>query len=71
MEWLVWIGAAISVAGLLGIFWCIVKVARAKKAGVEGEALKAVVQSVVALNLGAFFLSFLGLMLVMVGVILG
>ena len=71
MDWLVWIGAAVSLAGLFGIFWCIAKVARAKRAGLDDEALRAVVQSVIALNLGAFFLSFLGLMLVGLGVFFG
>lgn len=68
---IVWTGAAVSVAGLLGLVWCIIKVARARRQKLDDEALRAVVQSVLPYNLGALLLSVLGLMLVMVGIFLG
>ncbi|MEW2913457.1 hypothetical protein [Leisingera sp. JC11] len=68
---IVWTGAAVSVAGLLGLVWCIIKVARARRQQLDDEALRAVVQSVLPYNLGALLLSVLGLMLVMVGIFLG
>ncbi|MBY6065912.1 hypothetical protein KUW17_04120 [Leisingera aquaemixtae] len=68
---IVWAGAAVSVAGLLGLVWCIAKVARARRRNLDDEALRAVVQSVLPYNLGALLLSVLGLMLVMVGIFLG
>lgn len=68
---IVWTGAAVSVAGLLGLIWCIIKVARARRQKLDDEALRAVVQSVLPYNLGALLLSVLGLMLVMVGIFLG
>ena len=71
MEALVWAGAAVSMAGLAGLVWCIVKVWRARRAGLSDEALRAVVQKVVPLNTGALFLSVLGLMMVVVGIMLG
>ncbi|MEO1025246.1 MAG: hypothetical protein AAFX07_06785 [Pseudomonadota bacterium] len=71
MEALVWIGAAVTLLGLVGLIWCIVKVRRARAQGLEEEALKAELQKVVALNLGALLLSSLGLMMVVVGIILG
>ncbi|MVO17420.1 hypothetical protein [Parasedimentitalea huanghaiensis] len=70
-EILVWIGAAISIVGLLGLIWCILRVMRARKQKLDDETLRAVVQSVLPYNLGALLLSMLGLMLVIVGVLLG
>lgn len=68
---IVWAGAALSVAGLLGLVWCIIKVARARRQNLDDDALRAVVQSVLPYNLGALLLSVLGLMLVMTGIFLG
>lgn len=71
MEWLVWAGALISLIGLIGVIWCIIKVMAARRAGLADEALKAVVQRLIPVNLGAFLLSTIGLMMVVIGVILG
>jgi len=71
MDILVWSGAAISVVGLFGIFWSIIAVARARKAGLDDDALRARVSRILPINLGALFLSVIGLMMVTVGVILG
>lgn len=71
MEWLIWIGALMSLAGLIGLFWCILRVWRARRAGMEDEALREVVKQVVPLNMGALMFSVLGLMLVIVGIFLG
>lgn len=71
MAWLIWAGAAVTLAGLGGLVWCILAVARARRAGLAEEALRARLQSVIALNLGALFLSALGLMMVVAGIILG
>ncbi|PKP70814.1 MAG: hypothetical protein CVT82_04890 [Alphaproteobacteria bacterium HGW-Alphaproteobacteria-4] len=71
MEWLIWIGAAISLVGLAGIIGCIVAVARARRAGLDDANLRARMAPIVALNLGALFVSVLGLMLIVVGILLG
>lgn len=68
---IIWVGAAMSLAGLAGLVWCILKVARARRAGLEDEALRAVIQQTLPQNLGALFLSVLGLMMVVIGIILG
>ncbi|MBM1813604.1 hypothetical protein [Pseudosulfitobacter pseudonitzschiae] len=68
---LIWAGAAISLIGLAGLVWCIIRVARAKRAQLDDEAMRAVLQSVVPLNLGALFVSAFGLMLVVLGIFLG
>ncbi|MFD1508669.1 hypothetical protein [Lacimonas salitolerans] len=71
MEILVWVGAGVSVLGLVGLIWSILRVARAKRANLSDEDLRAAVQKVVPLNMGALLLSVLGLMMVMVGISLG
>jgi hypothetical protein len=44
------------------------RVSRAKRADLPEDEMKNVLQSVLPLNLGALFLSFLGLMIVGVGI---
>ena len=71
MDTLIWIGAAISVAGLIGLGYCILRVLKAKRSGLEDEELRAAVAKVVPLNLAALMLSVIGLMMVIVGIFLG
>lgn len=71
MEALIWIGTGISLIGLLGLLWCILTVFRAKRAGLSDDQLRVRLQRVVALNLGALFVSVIGLMMVVIGIILG
>ncbi|WP_377504497.1 hypothetical protein [Octadecabacter sp. R77987] len=71
MDWLIWGGAGISVLGLVGILASVVKVSKAKRAGLDDAELRARVQAVLPLNLGALFLSVIGLMCVIVGIMLG
>ena len=70
MESLIWIGTAISLAGLTGLVWCIVTVWKARNAGLNDEELRARLQKVMPLNTGALFLSMIGLMLVVLGIML-
>ena len=70
MEWLVYAGTVLALLGLAGLVWCIVKVAQARRAGLSDAELRARLQSVVALNLGALAVSALGLMLVVAGLFL-
>lgn len=71
MEFLVGIGAVLSVIGIVGIILSIVQVRRAKTSSANDEELRAKIQAAMPLNLGAFLLSVLGLMCVVIGVILG
>ncbi|WP_444665721.1 hypothetical protein [Cereibacter changlensis] len=71
MDWLIWIGAAISLAGVAGLVWCIMLAMQARKAGLEEEAMRARLQRVVTLNMAALGISALGLMCVVVGILLG
>jgi hypothetical protein len=70
MEILIALGAVVTLAGLAGLIWCILRVTKAKRAGLDDEALRVVMQKTVALNLGALFLSVIGLMMVVVGLLL-
>jgi hypothetical protein len=71
MDILVWGGATVSVVGLFGLGWCIFRVAKAKRANLSDEELRDAVKRVVPINLGALFLSVIGLMMVILGVFLG
>ncbi|EBA06041.1 hypothetical protein [Sagittula stellata] len=70
MAWLIWSGALVSLAGLAGLVWCIVKVWSARRRGLPDEELRALVRKVVPLNMGALMLSTIGLMMVITGIFL-
>ena len=65
---IIWSGAAISLLGLVGLILCILMVGRARRARLEDEAMRAVLKKALPLNLGALFLSVIGLMMVIVGI---
>lgn len=71
MDGLIWSGAAVSCLGLVGLVVSIIRVNRARKAGLDDESLRAAVRKVLPLNLGSLFLSMIGLMMVIVGIFLG
>lgn len=71
MEWLIWGGAALSLAGLAGLVWCIVVVLRARRQGLDDEAMRAIVGRMVPVNMAALAASVLGLMMVIMGIFLG
>lgn len=70
MEYLIWIGAGISVVGLVGILLSILRVAKAKRANLSDEELREQMSKVLPLNLGSLFLSVIGLMMVILGIAL-
>ncbi len=70
MEILVWTGACVSLLGLAGLIWCIMRVWKARKAGLDDDALRNEIQKVVPLNAGALFLSMIGLVMVIIGIFL-
>ncbi|ETX14101.1 hypothetical protein OCH239_05520 [Roseivivax halodurans JCM 10272] len=71
MESLIWGGTLISVIGLVGLFYCILRVVRARRANLSSDTLRAEMSKVVPLNMGALMLSMLGLAVVIVGIFLG
>ncbi|MEL6644146.1 MAG: hypothetical protein AAFQ79_09440 [Pseudomonadota bacterium] len=70
MTYVVWGGAAVTVAGVLGLLACALLAMRARQAGLDDAALRARLQRVVTLNLASLALSGLGLMAVVVGLFL-
>ncbi|MBR9764722.1 MAG: hypothetical protein GYB53_14635 [Rhodobacteraceae bacterium] len=71
MEFIIWGGAAVSLVGLALLVWSIVKVARARAAGLQDEALRQAISRAMPFNLGGLLLSVFGLMLVIFGIWLG
>lgn len=71
MDWLIWIGTALSLGGVAGLLRCIQLAMRARKAGLEQAAMRARLQQIVAFNLAALGVSVLGLMMVILGISLG
>lgn len=70
MEVLIWLGAAVTLAGLALLVWCILRVIRARRAGLSDDDLRATLQKILPVNTGALFLSMIGLMLVVLGIVL-
>lgn len=70
MEILIWCGTAVSLLGLCGLIWCVVRVWRARRAGLDDTAMRAVLAKVVPVNTGSLFLAVIGLMMVVLGIML-
>ncbi len=70
-DMLIWGGAALTAIGLGGIVWCIVAVARGRRARLDDAAMRKRMQRVVAVNMGALAASMIGLMAVVLGIMLG
>jgi len=68
---LIWTGAAVTLAGLAALIWCILRVSRIRRSGLDDARMRAALQKVVPVNLGALLLSILGLILVIMGIMLG
>lgn len=71
MGWLVMGGSGLAVIGLCLLGYCIYEALSAKRSGLDDAAMRARLQKIVAINMGALLLSILGLMCVVLGVFLG
>lgn len=71
MEYLIWTGALISVAGIAGLVWCIMYVMKLRNSGLDDATMRARMQKAVIVNFAALGVSTLGLMMVVLGVFLG
>ena len=67
---LIWGGAAVTLCSLVGMLWCIAKVRNARNASLPDEELRLVMAQILPRNLAALFLSAIGLMTVVVGILL-
>lgn len=71
MQALIWAGAGLTLVGLIGLGYCILRATRARRAGLDDAAMRAELQRVVVINLAAVGLSALGLAAVVTGILLG
>jgi len=71
MDIVIWTGAAVSLMGVGLLVWCIRAALQARKAAVDEADLKARLQRLAAVNMGALAISAIGLMVVVIGIVLG
>ena len=71
MQAVVWAGALVSLFGIGGLVYCVMRALNARRSGLADEAMRAELQRVVVVNMGALAVSALGLMLVVLGIFLG
>ncbi len=67
---LIWGGALLSVFGLIGLLFSMYKVAKAKKNNTSDQELRDSIKAAMPLNLASLFVSVLGLMSVIIGVLM-
>ena len=67
---LIWGGALLSVFGLIGLLFSMYKVATAKKNSISDQELRESIKAAMPLNLASLFVSVLGLMSVIIGVLM-
>lgn len=71
MQALIWTGAAISLVGVGGLIYCVLRALAARRAGLPDDVMRAELQRVVVINMASLCISALGLMLVVAGILLG
>ena len=70
MDFLIILGTVVTLIGLGVLIWCIIMVASARRNIKDDVQMRERLQKMEAINMLALFLSFIGLMIVVVGVIL-
>ena len=70
MRVLIWIGALLTLAGLGLLVWLIGNVMKLRKSGLDEAAMRARLEKLGPMNFGALALSFLGLIMVVMGIAL-
>jgi hypothetical protein len=70
MQALIWAGAVMTLIGVGGLGYCVLRAMRARRAGLADAAMRAELQRVVAINMAALGISALGLALVVTGILL-
>jgi hypothetical protein len=71
MQALIWAGAAMTLAGVAGLGYCVLRTIRARRAGLDDAAMRAELQRLIAINMAALGFSALGLASVVAGILLG
>ncbi len=70
MDAMIWIGAGMAVVGLAGLAWCIRRAMEMKKSPLPPEEAQGVFHRLIAVNMASVAFAFLGLGLLIVGLIL-
>jgi hypothetical protein len=70
MTALVYVGTGMALLGLVALGYCIYAAISAKRAGLPDPELRARLQRIVTINMGALLISVLGLMSIVLGVFL-
>lgn len=70
MDFLIILGTVVTLIGLGVLIWCILMVASARRNIKDDVQMRERLQKMAAINMLALFLSFIGLMIVVTGVIL-
>ncbi|VDC31993.1 hypothetical protein [Pseudogemmobacter humi] len=71
MEILIWTGALISLLGLGGLVWCVLRGLKIRRSGADEARMRSELQRLFAVNFAALGVSALGLALVVAGIALG
>ncbi len=70
MDYLVWIGSAMTLLGLVGVIASVFMVLKAKRENLDDDALRARLNKILPVNIGSLLFSMLGLAVVIVGIFL-
>ncbi len=70
MQILIWSGALITLLGVAGLLYVGLKLAAARRETSDDAALKARIQKLLPINLASLFISAIGLMMVVIGIVL-
>lgn len=70
MEFLIFLGALVSLLGLFGLAYCIWSGIRIKRSGADLKSITPQLQKLIAINFASVGLSALGLMMVVMGILL-
>lgn len=71
MPYLIWPGALLSLLGVLGLAWCILRGLKIRRSGASDTEMRSELQKLFAVNFGSLGVSVIGLALVIMGVSLG
>lgn len=70
MNIMIWIGAAMSVLGLLGVLWCIRKATWLKGAQIDEAQIRAEVNKLIFGHMASIGVAFMGIALLLVGMLM-
>ncbi|NPD15709.1 hypothetical protein HOY34_10895 [Xinfangfangia sp. D13-10-4-6] len=71
MTYLIWPGAFLSLLGVLGLVWCVIKGLSIRRSGASDDQMRLELRKLFTVNFASLGLSVLGLALVILGISLG